>query len=305
MRYLQHPLSSNFPGMSGDDLLALAVDIDANGQKNPITLYEGMVLDGWHRYEACRQLEIECKSVEFPADGDPVAFVESQNLFRRHLTESQRAAAVVANAAWRKSGQREQLGNVAELPPSADQLAERAKVSTRTVVNAKAAVSAGLGDSIKKGEATANSAANLARQAPDLAEEVSAGKTTFKAAQGVAKERRSLAAELAKVQEPEPDHEYTELDQLRDTVKELRYEVEELRYEVEELRAERDSARLGATEEDRAEALAMVADLKRQIAIELDQRRVVESQRDVYMHQANEMKKQIGWLERKLKKAAA
>lgn len=101
MDYLQHPLSRAFPSMNDADFQALKDDISNNGQREPVIIFEDMVLDGWHRYRACSELGIKFTQFKFDATNDPVAFVESANLHRRHLTASQRAAAVVACRAWR------------------------------------------------------------------------------------------------------------------------------------------------------------------------------------------------------------
>ncbi len=68
----------------------LVTDIKTSGQEFPIILYEGKVLDGVHRQDACLKADIEPQYVEFDGD-DPLAYVVSANLKRRHLTESQRA----------------------------------------------------------------------------------------------------------------------------------------------------------------------------------------------------------------------
>jgi hypothetical protein len=88
----QHPLSAAFPAMPEQELEALALDIEKHGQREPGVLFEGMVLDGWHRYLGCQKAGVEFRAVEFDGD-DPVGFVISKNLHRRHMTASQRAAA--------------------------------------------------------------------------------------------------------------------------------------------------------------------------------------------------------------------
>ena len=100
MTYTQHPLSAAFPAMSDEDFQALKDDIEVNGQREPVMLFEGMVLDGWHRYRACAELGLSVEKFTFSATDDPVAFVLSHNLHRRHLSASQRAAAVVACSEW-------------------------------------------------------------------------------------------------------------------------------------------------------------------------------------------------------------
>jgi hypothetical protein len=85
-----HPLAEIFPLPGEDDLRALAEDIKQNGQLEPITTFQGMILDGRCRNLACKLAGVEPKFEQY-ASADPVGFVLSKNVRRRHLTESQRA----------------------------------------------------------------------------------------------------------------------------------------------------------------------------------------------------------------------
>ncbi len=93
-----HEYANLFPMLSGDALDSLRDDIRQHGVREPIVFLDGAILDGRNRYMCARDLCIEYPRVEF-AGADPLAFVISHNLHRRHLTESQRAsiAARVAN----------------------------------------------------------------------------------------------------------------------------------------------------------------------------------------------------------------
>src|SRR5690606_28899225 len=139
-----HPLAELFPVMADDELEALAADIKANGQRDPIVLFDGKIVDGRHRYRACRRAGIEPKFTTFDgADADVLAFVASRNLHRRHLTESQRAmiAADLANMAHggdRKSDQAAPVPVDAPAPVTQSQAATMMKVSERTVRDAVA-----------------------------------------------------------------------------------------------------------------------------------------------------------------------
>jgi hypothetical protein len=163
----QHPLSAAFPSMSDVEIEALAQDIRANGQHEPGVIFEGMVLDGWHRFLACQSAGVDFKTVDFDPESDPVSFVKSRNLHRRHLTESQRAAAVVACSVWAPRGR--QTGNVAHLTNA--EMAREADVSPRTIKDAKAAHAAGFTDAVRDGAISVNQAAKLARD-PDQGEPV-------------------------------------------------------------------------------------------------------------------------------------
>jgi hypothetical protein len=122
--YEPHPAAALFPMLGEDELQKLADDIRANGLLEPIVLYEGKVLDGRNRLQACKRAGVEPKFVMLvpykegqPIDGSirikiyqehpglgiepkfveggtisPILYVLSKNLHRRHLTTSQRAA---------------------------------------------------------------------------------------------------------------------------------------------------------------------------------------------------------------------
>lgn len=97
-----HPIAEIFPLMDDGDLQALSDDIKENGQRAPINIYEGKILDGRNRFRACKLAKIEPKTREFTGK-DALEFVLSANLHRRHLTTSQRAM-VAANIANLKHG---------------------------------------------------------------------------------------------------------------------------------------------------------------------------------------------------------
>ena len=86
-----HPIADLFPMMTDDELKSLAADIQANGLKEPIVVLDDKILDGRNREKACRIARVEPKTVAFRGK-DPVSFVLSMNLHRRHLTQGQRAA---------------------------------------------------------------------------------------------------------------------------------------------------------------------------------------------------------------------
>ena len=92
--YERHPLSALMPDMGEEEMEGLAKDVSHNGVREPVWIYQGMVLDGWHRYQAAKTTGTACEVRNFKG-GDPAEFVISMNIERRHLTKEQRAEAVV------------------------------------------------------------------------------------------------------------------------------------------------------------------------------------------------------------------
>ena len=129
-----HPLCDLFPRLGGQDFEALKADIQAHGLREPIVVLDGAILDGGNRYRACVEAGIRPDTVPF-IDGDPLAFVLSENLHRRHLSPGQQAAIVAAASDWRNAhmpggngsnqyGRKEQSGNVAALLTIEDRAAQ-------------------------------------------------------------------------------------------------------------------------------------------------------------------------------------
>jgi hypothetical protein len=115
-----HPLCEIFPGLDDDARKSFEDDIYANGQRFPVMLYKGLVLDGRNRVKACVKLKLEVLVDDLPEDTDPVAYVISANLARRHLNESQRSliAGKLVTAklgANQFAGQAVTIGNAAKM----------------------------------------------------------------------------------------------------------------------------------------------------------------------------------------------
>ncbi|NPT36232.1 hypothetical protein [Paraburkholderia xenovorans] len=177
----RHPLSAAFPSFSEDDLAALVEDIRQFGQRESGLVFEGMVLDGWNRYQACVRLGIEFNYIEFEEEYpgiDPEDYVVSKNLHRRHMTDSQRAASVIAVSRWVPVGRPNNLAHRATLSTNAE-LAHRADVSERTISRAKVAHEAGLGPAVIAGEMTLRQAESAAKaqRAPTIREQNRAAAT--------------------------------------------------------------------------------------------------------------------------------
>ncbi len=88
-----HPLAALFPMLSDD--------IATRGQEEPDWLLDGQILDGRNREAACALLGIDAWTKEYEGN-DPLGFVLSLNLHRRHLTESQRAMVAARVVDWER-----------------------------------------------------------------------------------------------------------------------------------------------------------------------------------------------------------
>lgn len=90
--YTQHPVAiALMPGgMDDTEFDAFCADVEERGILFPASLYEGMVLDGWHRYRAAKRTGSELKFIEYKGK-DPAGYIASCNVLRRKLSSLQRA----------------------------------------------------------------------------------------------------------------------------------------------------------------------------------------------------------------------
>jgi len=85
-----HPACAAFPELPQEELNALSADIKEHGLIEPITLYNGLLLDGRCRWDACALAGVKVRTVEYDGAA-PIAFVISKNQHRRHMNTAQRA----------------------------------------------------------------------------------------------------------------------------------------------------------------------------------------------------------------------
>lgn len=90
--YDQHPIAlALMPGgMDDNEFNAFCADIEERGIIMPVTLYEGKVLDGWHRYRAAKRTGSAPKFIKYEGS-DPAGYIASVNVHRRKLSSLQRA----------------------------------------------------------------------------------------------------------------------------------------------------------------------------------------------------------------------
>lgn len=91
-QYEQHPIAVDLMpgGMTPEEFDALCADVEARGVLMPVTIYEGKVLDGWHRYRAAQKTGSAFKTINYTGK-DPAGYIASVNVLRRRLSSLQRA----------------------------------------------------------------------------------------------------------------------------------------------------------------------------------------------------------------------
>ena len=94
-------LATIFPPMSPSEFQEMIQSVRERGLQKPITRWQGQIIDGRHRYEACLHAGVAPRFHELPDDADPLDHVLDENATRRHMTESQRA--IAAHRLWEES----------------------------------------------------------------------------------------------------------------------------------------------------------------------------------------------------------
>lgn len=171
--YETHPAADIFPMLDGPDLDALAEDIRAHGLRNPVIVIGSKVLDGRNRLAACDRLGIEATFRQYEGD-DPVAFVLSENLHRRHLNESQRAMVAARIATLRHGGDRRSTkAPIGGLKQS--DAASQLNVGERNVQRAREVIEKATPEvvqAVESGKLAVSAAAELTKLGPEKQREV-------------------------------------------------------------------------------------------------------------------------------------
>lgn len=220
MKYKEHPIAAIFPMMSDEQYQAFKSDVAEHGLKSSGLLYQGKILDGRNRHRACQELgiQMEWQEVELSEDVefDPIAYVISHNLHRRHLTEPQRSI-VAAKIATMKPGDAKSQRDDAQICASQAEAANLLSVSRRSVQTARQILDSGskeLVQAVEQDKVSLNQAASIIKSVPDKAEQsklVSQGKDAIKAATAKPKQKPNSNAKPKEVpasQAPEDSDDY-------------------------------------------------------------------------------------------------
>jgi hypothetical protein len=113
-----HPVANLFPMIEGKEFEDLCLDIESRGLQNPITVLDGVLLDGRNRLRACAARGVQPKLTTYAWYKEREdEWIISQNLHRRSITPDQRAALVAKYYDWSKELERARLARMANLIP--------------------------------------------------------------------------------------------------------------------------------------------------------------------------------------------
>ena len=181
-----HSLAMMTPALEPESFWALVEDIGENGQQLPIILVNGQIFDGLHRELACFEAGVAPWYQEWDGTGSPAKLKASLELFRRHLTPSQRAALTVGllHAAEEEAAQAAKFANLR-------------KPRTRTKTKEDLAKAAGISSR------TLDDALKVAKEAPDEMEKVRTGKKKVSKASSELKSPKKTKATVSDIK-PKP-----------------------------------------------------------------------------------------------------
>ena len=191
-----HEYANLFPMLPDAELQSLAADIAANGLQTPITTLDDMILDGRNRHRACEIAGVDPTFEEY-LGGDPLGFVVSHNLHRRHLTNGQRSM-IAARLADLKVGNPNliaPIGAIVSEGKTRDEAAAQMKIGRSSLDRAKKVQRDGIPElvqAVDSGEISVNAAWGVSslpadEQAAALADGVKAVKAKGKKAREAAK----------------------------------------------------------------------------------------------------------------------
>lgn len=131
------------PKMTNEEFDSLKESIEDKGLLTPITLdEEGFIIDGYHRFKACKELGIEpdYNVKQFDNEDEKRLFIIETNLQRRHLNAFQKikVAMPLIEIEQRMAKKRERAGGIIESKGSTNELiGKKLNIGGRTVSRAR------------------------------------------------------------------------------------------------------------------------------------------------------------------------
>ena len=97
-------LAMAFPDMTSEQYNALKTSISEDGLLDPITIWNDHIIDGRHRYRACRELGVMPQFQCLPDDVDPARYVIARNIPRRNPSSNELVLIAHRLSRWSKPG---------------------------------------------------------------------------------------------------------------------------------------------------------------------------------------------------------
>lgn len=175
--YEVHPAAACAPLMSEQEFDELAESIKEKGLHESIMLLNGTILDGRHRYRACKKVGVDPHFEIYRGD-DPIGYVVLKNK-RRNLTASQKAAFAAAILELYEDERKQHLGNN-QHTSSVEKIPHSSKGKARDDAARAVGVNAHYVSDAKR----------IKEEAPEIFEDVKAGKTTIAEAKSTLRPRK-------------------------------------------------------------------------------------------------------------------
>lgn len=208
-----HPLAELFPPMRDEEFKGLIEDIRKNGLREPIITHDGTVLDGRNRYRACIEIGIEPLTRPWDGKGDPIDFVLSKNLHRRHLKEGQRAMIADRVATLKEGRPKKETASIEAVKASAQaEAADRLKVGRSSVQRARIVREKGIPElqaAVVAGEVSVSAASEVAKLPKSRQQEIMSGgvKKIMASAKTIRRRQKPQKREAQQERPRETEHE--------------------------------------------------------------------------------------------------
>jgi site-specific DNA-methyltransferase (adenine-specific) len=219
---INHKFHALIPPMAPEELAQLEANILADGCRDPLVVWKGVLVDGHNRFDICTRHGLPFKTVDIEfADSDHAElWIRFNQLGRRNLTDDQRAMigdAVAELESKLAMQERAKAGRAAGGKATEEQKSDRLEataVSKRSDKPKNDRTRAKTAKAAKVSERKMRKARAVRKKSPELAAKVEAGEVTLDDAikqlrtAEVAEQRAGMAAAASKVGKSDRWHVY-------------------------------------------------------------------------------------------------
>ncbi len=224
-QYQQHPYGKVWQRIDPATFFELVGDIDRRGLDQGILLYQGMILEGWHRYLACLLTKTQPTLVEFQGtDLEAAERVHASGVRRQSTADQRYASFLLLGEACSEFKEKYELLRQRGIQQQQGGTPLSTYGQRVDVVGAKAAA-------VGVSRSTAAKVEKIKKDKPEVVADIAAGKTTAnKELEKINKEARDEPAII----ESEPSRLVNELAQLTQQCAEIVKEMDGLDWSLED-----------------------------------------------------------------------